>query len=298
MNDIEDSQTVHNAPEGFNYLHSVMHLASKCDTLTKGYFDSEHGKNLKVLCDRFGTLLSLIERACTCYWGCRGGDHQAERLFGRCCSYGMSAYRLANSGNYDESLSLIRTISEITNLAFLFVASPEDFESWKTADDNKRKKLYSPVKVRCILQQKMVPVPVHEYRYAQLCTRGTHATPTFAPQMYNGIGISTLGCYFQEIGLILCLGELGTLFGLLGPSAAILCGIRGEKRKVLLAAAEAMDEPLLAAKIRAGEIGMTVKGGYGSEPEVASDPGCIPVSRDTTASQTHFAWAFLPPLAR
>src|SRR5260370_41387028 len=122
-----------------------MRFTSRCGRSTDEYFASESPDGSIRTHEHLGTLLSLLDRASSCWWGCRQGDHAAEQLVGRCCSYGLCAFRLARSGFYDESIALARTVGEITNLAVLFVTDATLLQDWRTADEKTRRDKYCPV---------------------------------------------------------------------------------------------------------------------------------------------------------
>jgi hypothetical protein len=133
----------------------------------------------------------------------------------------MSAFKLARSGAYDESLALARTIWEITNIAALFVTDPTTFADWRNADERTRKDKYCPVNVRRALENSPLGLPLDRDHYAFLCAKGVHLTPTMPPQMYNTSGRPMIGGWFQEVGLCLCLAEIGHAFAFLGLCAVV-----------------------------------------------------------------------------
>jgi hypothetical protein len=209
-------------PEGADFLRALQRISAKCEQLTDEYLHCELTKGSLTLHEHLGALLSLLDRASSCWWGCHGGDHAAEHLFGRCCSYAGSAFRLARSGAYDESLALTRTIWEITNLAVLFVTDPTILQDWRNTDERTRKDKYCPVNVRRGLENSQLGGSVlSREHYSFLCAKGVHLTPTMLPQMYNTSRQPMIGGWFQEVGLCLCLSEIGYAFAFLGLSAVI-----------------------------------------------------------------------------
>jgi hypothetical protein len=206
-------------PEGADFLRALPRISVKCEQLTDKYLHHELTKGSLTTHEHLGTLASLLDRASTCWWGCHGGDHAVEYLFGRCCSYGMSAFQLARSGAYDESLALARTIWEITNLTALFVFDPATLADWRNADDRTRKDRYCPVNVRRALETSQLGGSLlSREHYAFLCAKGVHPSPTIPPNVYNASRRPMIGGWFQEAGLCLCLGEIGHAFAFLGLS--------------------------------------------------------------------------------
>lgn len=105
--------------EGGQYLSAVRDQESKCYTATVRAI-GDFGRNLPSLEEHLGTVLSLLERAACCWWGCRQGDHAVESLVGRVYGLACGSYRLMQAGRYDESLLLIRALGEAANLLTLF----------------------------------------------------------------------------------------------------------------------------------------------------------------------------------
>lgn len=171
-------------------------------------------------------------------------------LVGRCCSYGLCSFKLARSGFYDESVSLARTVGEITNLAVLFLTDPIALQEWRTADERTRRDKYSPVAVRRALEAKSFPVPIDQSRYGQLSAKAVHLTPTIPPQMYNAERHPRTGGYFQEAGLCFCLAEIGYPFSVLGLCAVELCGLSEENGARVCQAADALSKSLGAVRSR------------------------------------------------
>jgi hypothetical protein len=58
----------------------------------------EMGKAAPQTLEHLGTVLSLLDRLASCHWGCKGGDHVAEYLAGRCCSSARASLRLLRHG--------------------------------------------------------------------------------------------------------------------------------------------------------------------------------------------------------
>jgi hypothetical protein len=157
-----------------------------------------------------GDALSLLYAEASCLHGCAGGDHHWQRITARIVTHSLASLRLAILGYYDESLALTRNLGEIANLLFLFAARPDLEKTWRLADDAARRKAFSPVKVRCTLEDMNLRPPVDQSRYGLLCEIGVHVGPSVAPQMFNEHGRSTLGARFQYEGLMCALNELGT----------------------------------------------------------------------------------------
>jgi hypothetical protein len=250
MNDRRNIDRDENIPEGTDFLRGVLRFTAKCESSTDEYLALESPQGPINTHQHLGTLFSLLDRASSCWWGCRQGDHAAEMLVGRCCSYGLCAFKLARSGFYDESVSLARTVGEITNLAVLFVTDPSVLLDWRTADERTRRDKYSPVAVRRTLEAKSHPVPIDQTRYGQLSAKAVHLTPTIPPQMYNAERHPNTGGYFQEAGLCFGLAEIGYPFSILGLCAVQLCGLSAENGAKVCRTADALSKSLHAVRSR------------------------------------------------
>lgn len=250
MNDRRNTNVDVTVPEGTDFLRGVLRFTSQCERMTDEYLAAETPKGFITTHEHLGTLLSLLDRTSSCWWGCRQGDHAAEMLVGRCCSYGLCAFKLARSGFYDESVSLARSVGEITNLAVLFITDPSALREWRTVDERTRREKYRPVAVRRALEAKSFPVPVNQSRYGQLSAKAVHLTPTIPPQMYNTERHAKIGGYFQETGLCFCLAEIGYPFSVLGLCAVELCGLSEEHGAKVCRAADALSNSLAAVRSR------------------------------------------------
>lgn len=250
MNDCRKTNRDANVPEGTDFFRGVLRFTSRCETLTDEYLASESPQGRISTHEHLGTLLSLLDRASSCWWGCRRGDHAGEMLVGRCCSYGLCVFKLARSGFYDESVSLARTVGEITNLAVLFVTDPSALQDWQSVEERTRRAKYSPGAVRRALEARSFPVPVDQSRYQQLSGKAVHLPPTIPPQMYNAERHPKTGGCFQETGLCFALAEIGYPFSVLGPCAVELCGLSGENGAKVCRAADALSKSLRALRTR------------------------------------------------
>jgi hypothetical protein len=209
-------------PEGSRFLRGMLELSARCEIRSDALLMPVQARH------ELGTLLSLLDRVSSCWWGCNGGDHKAEYLVGRSCNCAMGAFMLARSGFYDESLSLTRSLGEIANLAYLLSTDPEARCQWKNVDPDKTRREFSPVEVRRALEKRGKPVPIDKSRYRQLSEKATHPTPHIPPGMYNEGKLPVVAGLLQEAGLYLCLAELGYALSIVGPCAISLCGIQGD----------------------------------------------------------------------
>jgi hypothetical protein len=198
--------------------------------------------DLKGTREALGTFLSLLDQATSCWWGCRGGNHIAERFLAKCCQNAEAAYFLALSGFYDQSLSLSRSNMESANLCVLFAEDEAAFDEWRQADAMTRHKKFGPAAVRRLLEQKQLPVPIKHDQYALMCEKATHPSPKLAPGMYNVAGIPKGAGYFQPVGLGMALHQLVYPMVFVGRRSVQLLGLLDDpKGQHLFNAAEALN---------------------------------------------------------
>lgn len=77
-------------PEGREWLQRMRaRVLDPCCAATD-QFVLRDSKTIERL-DRFGTVLSLVDRLSSCFWGCHKGDHTAEYLVGRACGSASGA---------------------------------------------------------------------------------------------------------------------------------------------------------------------------------------------------------------
>lgn len=159
--------------------------------------------------DGLGTVLSLLDRLSSCYWGCHHGDHLKEYLLGRACTSTSAAWLLVRHGHYDASLGIARDVGEIANLFMLFSADTGAFERWMTSDDRTRMNEFKPSRVRDALEKLNVPAPVGKDIYKVLSERATHVTPSTRPELHSDVDHPLAGGSFQEDGVRVSLAQIG-----------------------------------------------------------------------------------------
>ncbi|MCY4393235.1 MAG: hypothetical protein OXE43_14500 [Chloroflexi bacterium] len=188
-----------------------------------------------------GTALSLLERIGSCWWGCRGGDHQDEYLVGRAASNAKAALLLLRTGYYDEALGLVRQVGETSNLIALFVQSADLHAKWRSAGDADRRREFSPVNVRKGLQSLEFPLPIDSEMYGLLSGRAVHPHSEHAPQSHNVDGRPTQGAVFQEAGALVVLNELAGQVGYLIGLAQMFVGPQPDGKAVFEAALDLIE---------------------------------------------------------
>lgn len=228
-------------PDGEKYLYHLEQMESQCERATREWLAQAGDKAPQTRSTLLDTLAAL-DGAASCYWGCDRKDHTIRYMLGRCCGAAVASIRLLELGYYDESIGLSRSVGEIANLLFLFGKDPSVFEDWKNSDKKRRLREFSPYQVRLRLEGIGVPLPMSAERYSLMSETATHVTPQTLPQAYNPKGVPTLGGYFQPVGALACLNELGYIVALVGLIATKLVDLPNSVQTALLSSAERLFE--------------------------------------------------------
>jgi hypothetical protein len=178
-----------------------------------------------------GRALYLTDCGASCYWGCAGGDHCLEFLVGRATNSAYAALALATKDYYDQALSSARTLGEMANLLALFAVDSPKLEEWKSADEQKCRHLFSPVKVRLAIEALNALLPINEDRYGRLSTFSIHAIPDAMPQAHNHLGRPITFPVFQAAGFVLALNEIAIPVAFIVLYASRLLYMDEERRK-------------------------------------------------------------------
>jgi hypothetical protein len=161
-----------------------------------------------------GTSLSALYQVATCHRKCFGGAHVLESLSGRIYNLAVSAYQLAISGFYDESLNLTRSIGEIANLISLSVVDKTGLSEWLYSDTKTRITKFGPGKIRAMLKKHDSAVLIaNDDWYAEFCEKYTHVTPQTRPNLHAATGQAHVGGEHDTEEIQRVLGELSTIVG-------------------------------------------------------------------------------------
>lgn len=205
-----------NIPTGEKHLASLEWLRKTTHDKTSMNL-AGHAK----LLDLIAVSLVVLYEASTCHRKCHGGPHVLESLCGRTYNLGAAALQLTNSGYYDEALSLMRSIGEISNLISLSVVDKQAIQSWLTLDEKGRIARFSPSAVRKMIEAqpggKNLMYADRDW-YSRFCETYTHVTPHTKPNAHDPG--SKVGGLFQASGLESCLQELSSVLGFV---ALIVC---------------------------------------------------------------------------
>lgn len=193
--------------------------------------------------ENLGALLFLLDRFAACFWGCHGKEHVIEFLVGRTVSSARAALRLIEFGHYDEALALIRNIMEAGNLIWLFFVKPDHIRSWLDVAEHERRKRYSAVAVRKMLEELGATVPHEHTQYAWASGTGVHPSPK-GPQSHNLHEVPTVGGVYQEKGFVSCLVKLAWATATVGGPAAKIAELDRARAQETVEAATRLVEGL------------------------------------------------------
>lgn len=189
--------------------------------------------DLKCAVNTFDDLFQRLYRLSCCFWGCHGKEHVFEYLSGRCVSSLTAGRRLAETGYYDESLSLVRSIGEVANLLNLFWRDNGEIRKWLDFPDRERRNRFSPVAVRRRLEELQWLIPFDDEHYKRLCELAVHPTPQTRPNAHQDVHRPVLGAYFQPNGFVFVTWELcWALAAVSGPIAKLAIFPETEARQM------------------------------------------------------------------
>ena len=129
-------------------------------------------------------------------------------ITGRGYNLGIAAMKLLRLGFYDESISLIRSISEIVNLFALFGVEPDSLNEWYTQSERQRIRNFTPAKVRKRLSHSPLEMPISREYYSKMCEIGTHVSPSTKPQGHNVLDTGLVGGFVVKEQAIAVLNDL------------------------------------------------------------------------------------------
>jgi hypothetical protein len=192
---------------GHRHIEVIMRLGRLTVAQTSLLLADGLDKNVFDMVESIGTSLSALYQAATCHRRCFGGDHIVESLCGRAYNVGSGAYHLLALGLYDESLALIRSLGELTNLVAAMVVDQTMMATWSKSDKRARRKEFSPVAVRRYLKENHSPIlyATDEW-YGDFSETYIHVSPHVKPNSHSGRQ-SVAGGVFQKDGVIKSLTE-------------------------------------------------------------------------------------------
>ncbi len=220
-------------PSGRAFLDLIWKHDEQIQAQTDARIQS-FGKKAPRCFEAIGTTLSHLDRISSCFYKCHGGDHLVEYLLGRIVGLSRATIRLMRFGHYDEALSMVRTIGEMANLLQLFALSSQDFSEWKNSSKSDRISRYGPASVRRRLETLGEPARLDRDWYSSLCEWSAHPTPKTKPNAFNPYGIPVGAPRVQDVGILVCINELGrALCYVVVPAVSLIPLERGQRLAAL-----------------------------------------------------------------
>jgi hypothetical protein len=193
-------------PSGTEHIKLIAELSEKNRKLSSTKLNCFNDELHQI-----GVALSIIYQVATCHRKCFGGGHVLEALCGRTYNLATSAYILTCRGLYDEALSLIRSMGEISNLIHLSIVDKNALKIWLSADSSTRKKSFSPYKIRMLLEKANVEIVIaNKDWYSKFCEDYTHIHAQTKPNFHNKNN-GNVGGVIQEAGMKYVITELVNL---------------------------------------------------------------------------------------
>ena len=200
-------------PKGRAFYDWIFSKDSAKEALTlKIYETDDEFKSLETY-DTIPEFLQVLYKVATCGYGCTGGSHVIEYITGRGYNLGIASLKLLRLGFYDESLSLVRSISEIVNLFALFGIDPDCLPKWYNSTGKERIREFSPANVREKLSNTDLKPPISKEYYSKMCEVGVHVNPQTKPQGKNHIDRALVGGFILKEQAIAVLNDLANNLG-------------------------------------------------------------------------------------
>ena len=207
---MQKTQNEMDIPVGAEYLKVVRDREELCEATFASWVPSAGTEVLQAL-GALGTLLSWLDCIASCKRGCRGGDHLEEHLIGKAVGNASAALLLLKVGYFDAASGVIRQLGETSNLLYLFLESDESYMEWRNADEENRRKRFSPVKVRVRLERLSLQPLIDEDQYKILSQYGVHVGPGTEPQSCDPSGVLTIGIPYRPAASLLAIFTVESL---------------------------------------------------------------------------------------
>jgi hypothetical protein len=199
-----------NMPKGHSFYDWIFSKDKQKEDYTIEIFETDKEFYSLETYETISEFFKILYKISTCGFGCSGGSHIIEYITGRGYNLGLSAMKLLRLGFYDESLSLIRSISEIVNLFALFGVDSNSLEIWYNLDDRGRINEFSPAKVRNKIGKLNLPCPIYKEYYSKMCEVAVHVNPLTRPQGNNHLDRALVGGFVVKEQSIAILNDLAT----------------------------------------------------------------------------------------
>lgn len=199
---MKDQHKMKEVPLGSRHLAFVTAVGERNRQAAAAH-TAEYEPTLRLL----GSCMAGLYLSATCHRQCMRGDHLVETLGARAYNIAFSAYSLIEIGMYDESMSVIRSLGELSNLISLFKSDKDSQRQWCQSNKSQRIKNFGPAAVRRRLEQLGGDIRADKDWYSQVCEAYTHVSPILEPNDH-GIEKNVCGGIFQKTGYIGCIEQL------------------------------------------------------------------------------------------
>jgi hypothetical protein len=204
----------HQLPDG---VANIAFIVQSGDYVRAEFF--AHAEERLPWMEIIGMCLNALYQAATCHRKCRGGGHVLERLCGRAYNMACAAYQLTSLGLYDEALTQVRGLGELTNLVALTALDPKAAQEWINADRGKRITDFGPSAVRKRVK-KISPrhLCMDDKWYIELSEGYVHITPQTQPNFHGDIAF--VGMRYEQKG---CKEAIVSLMRILTHLCVFVC---------------------------------------------------------------------------
>jgi len=208
-----------NFPKGDGFFKFVHSKDVFKESLTLDIYKSDNEFQSLETYETIPEFLEVLYKVSSCKFGCKGGPHVIEYITGRGYNLGIASMKLIKLGFYDESISLIRSISEIVNLFALFAIDINSAKEWYSSSERDRIKNFTPGKIRKRLSQSELSIPISQKYYSKMCEVGVHVNPATKPQGHNNLDRAIVGGVVFKEQAIAVLNDLSNTLGWLAMMA-------------------------------------------------------------------------------
>lgn len=199
-------------PVGLDFLRLVEARQAVCEARFDEWMVVHAGVQAPQTLEKLGTAFAYLDRLASCFWGCRGGNHQEERIVARATSNAQASLRLLRIGYYDEAYSMIRQVGELANVvALLAIQNAVDSLEVESVLKLEVSEVRNALKKHLTKQKGLIPM---DRAYHEISELFTHPSQKTTPQDFSGSQPSFRND-FQEGGALASLNDLGKLVGLL-----------------------------------------------------------------------------------
>ncbi len=149
---------------GRDFLRDIGVQNNEYQRLFFEWIESYNGEGDLDILEAFGETMLALDRFIDCRWGC-DDDHPEKHLVATCISRIRAILPLTACGYHSEAGALFRPLGETVNLMALLMASRDELDAYRLGSRRQRRKNFSAEKVRGMLKQERLPIPLNEREY-------------------------------------------------------------------------------------------------------------------------------------